>query len=358
MSGEGNDMALRVGAEFTNMEFANTYNATAKDFDICGMSRFQCLGGRFTNALGETFMHKYDPVQGEGAMLHILVRAMTQEVRAGRGPISFDLRGMSEEDKDLSRRMLPMFFEACASKGVDPFSEPVEWIPGFMGSTSCGAGLTLKSFSCDTTIPGLFAAGDMANQGLVMGAIAGPGGINLGWALVTGWKAGEGAAEACEGQAQLPVDEAQLAALKEKTFAKFGHKGHMSVGDAIYRIQSLTIPAKYNIIRSEASLREALAGLDEVERDIEANVAVRDMHELMLYHELHGMLATARLTFTSALQRKESRGSHYREDYTETDGEHWNVWLKSSFKDGKIVVEAEPIPLEKFERYGLDVLPR
>lgn len=123
-----------------------------------------------------------------------------------------------------------------------------------------------------------------------MGAIAGPGGINLGWALVTGWKAGEGAAEACEGQAQLPVDEAQLAALKEKNFAKFGHKGHMSVGDAIYRIQSLTIPAKYNIIRSEASLREALAGLDEVERDIEANVAVRDMHELMLYHELHGML--------------------------------------------------------------------
>ena len=156
----------------------------------------------------------------------------------------------------------------------------------------------------------------------------------------------------------FPVDEAQIAALKEKTFAKFGHKGHMSVGDAIYRIQSLTIPAKYNIIRSEASLREALAGLDEVERDIEANVAVRDMHELMLYHELHGMLATARLTFTSALQRKESRGSHYREDYTETDGEHWNVWLKSSFKDGKIVVEAEPIPLEKFERYGLDVLPR
>lgn len=70
VSGEGNDMALRVGAEFTNMEFANTYNATAKDFDICGMSRFQCLGGRFTNALGETFMHKYDPVQGEGAQLH------------------------------------------------------------------------------------------------------------------------------------------------------------------------------------------------------------------------------------------------------------------------------------------------
>lgn len=120
-------------------------------------------------------MHKYDPVQGEGAMLHILVRAMTQEVRAGRGPISFDLRGMSEEDKDLSRRMLPMFFEACASKGVDPFSEPVEWIPGFMGSTSCGAGLTLKSFSCDTTIPGLFAAGTWPIRALSWAQLPGPG---------------------------------------------------------------------------------------------------------------------------------------------------------------------------------------
>ena len=64
VSGEGNDMALRVGAEFTNMEFANTYNATAKDFDICGMSRFQCLGGRFTNALGETFMPQVRPRAG------------------------------------------------------------------------------------------------------------------------------------------------------------------------------------------------------------------------------------------------------------------------------------------------------
>ena len=154
------------------------------------------------------------------------------------------------------------------------------------------------------------------------------------------------------------MDEAQIAALKEKTFAKLGHKGTMSVGDAIYRIQSLTIPAKYNIIRSEESLKEALAGLDEIEREVEADVAVRDTHELMLYHELHGMLSTARLTFVSALQRKESRGSHFREDYAEIDGDHWNVWLKSSLKGGEIVVEAEPIPFEKFQRYGLDVLPR
>lgn len=356
--GEGTDMALRVGAEFTNMEFSNTYNATAKDFDICGMSRFQRLGGRFTNALGETFMHKYDPEHGEGAILHILVRAMTLEVRAGRGPIYFDLKGMSDEDKELSRRIIPTFFTACASNGVDPFVEPVEWIPGFMGSTSCGSGLTLQTCQCDTTIPGLFAAGDMANQGLVMGALAGPGGINLGWALVTGWNAGLGAAQACKNSELIPIDEAQVTTLKEKTFAKLGNQGRMTVSDAIYRIQALTIPAKYNIIRSEESMKEALAGLDEVERDIEDKIIVRDTHELMLYHELHGMLSTARLTFVSALQRKESRGSHFREDFTELDRENGNVWLKSSLNDGQITVKAEPIPYEKFERYGLAVVSR
>lgn len=355
--GEGNDMALRVGAEFTNMEFSNTYNATAKHFDISGMSRFQRLGGRFTNALGESFMHKYDPEHGEGAMLHILVRAMTMEVRAGRGPIYFDLKAMSEEDRELSRRIIPAFFEACASHGVDPFEEPVEWMPGFMGSTSCGSGLTLRSFACDTTVPRLFASGDMANKCVVMGGIAGPGAINLGWALVSGWKAGCGAAEACEGKNLLHADEKQIAAIKEKTFAKLGHAGRLSITDAINRIQSFTIPAKYNIIRSEKSLKEALAGIEAAGRDIEANIEVRDTHELMLYHELHGMLATARLTFESALERKESRGSHYREDYDKID-ENWNVWLKSRLKNGKIEITKEPIPYEKFERYGLTVLPR
>lgn len=172
-SGEGNTMALQAGAEFTNMEFSNCYNSTARDFDICGMSRFQRLGGRFTNALGEPFMDRYDPINKDGALLHVLVRAMTTEVREGRGPIYFNLKNMSEEDRELSYRIVPTFFAACKSCGIDPFKDSVEWIPGFMGSTSSGSGLTLKSFACDTTVPRLFAAGDMANQGLLIGSIAG-----------------------------------------------------------------------------------------------------------------------------------------------------------------------------------------
>ena len=96
--------------------------------------------------------------------------------------------------------------------------------------------------------------------------------------------------------------------------------------------------------------------MDEIERDIEKEIVVRNTHELMLYHELRGMLTTARLTFTSALARKESRGSHYRTDYPDMKSE-WNVWLKSRLKDGKIEITQEPIPTDKFERYGLPVYP-
>ena len=355
-SGEGNTMALQAGAEFTNMEFSNCYNSTARDFDICGMSRFQRLGGRFTNALGEAFMDRYDPVNKDGALLHILVRAMTTEVREGRGPIYFNLKNMKEEDRELSYRIVPTFFAACKSCGIDPFKDSVEWIPGFMGSTSSGSGLTLKSFACDTTGPRLFAAGDMANQGLLIGSIAGAGAVHLGWATISGFRAGEGAARACEGAELLPVDEAQVESIREKTFAKLGHEGHLSIADAIYRIQSCVIPAKYNIIRCGEDLREALAALDQIEKDIEKEIIVRDTHELMLYHELRGMLTTARLTFTSALERRESRGSHYRTDYPDMDKE-WNVWLKSKLKDGKIEITREPVPAEKFERYGIPVYP-
>ena len=355
-SGEGNTMALQVGAEFTNMEFSNCYNSTAKEFDICGMSRFQRLGGRFTNALGEPFMDRYDPINKDGALLHILVRAMTMEVQAGRGPIYFNLKNMKEEDRELSYRIVPTFFAACKSCGIDPFKDSVEWIPGFMGSTSSGSGLTLKSFACDTTVPRLFASGDMANQGLLIGSIAGAGAVHLGWATISGFRAGEGAAKACEGIELLPIDEEQVNTIREKTFAKLGREGHLSIDEAIYRIQSCVIPAKYNIIRSGESLREALEKLDRIADDIENEIIVRNTHELMLYHELLGMLTTARLTFTSALERKESRGSHYRTDYPDMD-KQWNVWLKSRLKDGKIEVTREAIPAEKFERYGLPVYP-
>ena len=345
VSGEGNDMALRVGAEFTNMEFANTYNATAKDFDICGMSRFQCLGGRFTNALGETFMHKYDPVQGEGAMLHILVRAMTQEVRAGRGPISFDLRGMSEEDKDLSRRMLPMFFEACASKGVDPFSEPVEWIPGFMGSTSCGAGLTLKSFSCDTTIPGLFAAGETAG-----------GNPNkfVGGCCAEGKLAARGAIAYMKDLELPPLDMAAVEQEKARVYAPLLARDEdgvrpVEMKERLQRLMDEYAGGVSQFYRTnEERLDYALKHIAMLQSQF-GYLRARDLHELMQAHETMDRVDVAEAVVHHLKARKETRwaGWQTRSDYPERDDANFDCFIESRRDPATGKVETFTRPYEQ-----------
>ena len=89
LCGEGIRLAEDVGAEFTNMEFSNTYNTTSKYFDLYGMGLFPQYGAKFVNGTGEYFMERYDPVHKDNCLLNILLRAMATEIREGRGPISF-----------------------------------------------------------------------------------------------------------------------------------------------------------------------------------------------------------------------------------------------------------------------------
>ena len=89
LCGEGIRLAEDVGAEFTNMEFSNTYSTTSKYFDLYGMGLFPQYGAKFVNGTGEYFMERYDPVHKDNCLLNILLRAMATEIREGRGPISF-----------------------------------------------------------------------------------------------------------------------------------------------------------------------------------------------------------------------------------------------------------------------------
>ena len=355
LCGEGIRLAEDVGAEFTNMEFSNTYNTTSKYFDLYGMGLFPQYGAKFVNGTGEYFMERYDPVHKDNCLLNILLRAMATEIREGRGPISFDMSLIPVEKRQEIRDAVPMFFEAFASKDIDPFAKPLEWVPAFIGAASCGSGLTLKSFDCDTSVPGLYAAGDTANEGLIIGASNGPGGINMSWALVTGWKAGEAAGRAAKLKEPVPASPETVKAALDETFAKLGHTGNLDIGDAVQKIQSVVIPARYNIVRSRESLQDALARLDAVEQEIENEIIVRDTHELMSYHELPGMLSTARMTYRAALLRTESRGSHFREDYPEQDNKNWLVWTQIMKKDGGYEIRTEPVQFEKFEHFGLDI---
>ncbi len=119
--------------------------------------------------------------------------------------------------------------------------------------------------------------------------------------------------------------------------------------------EGVTIPARFNIIRSAESLKEALAGLEHLEHEIIPKVEVRDYHKLMNYHELLGMLTTANLTYRCALLREESRGSHYREDFPHRDNQNWLKWTRSKCLNGDIRVETVPAPVEKYKLYSIEI---
>lgn len=354
--GEAYSMAYRHGAELMHMEYSNNYNSTYRYFDIYGMSRFQRLGGKFTNARGDRFMARYDPELGDGSHLHTLAIAMAKEVREGRGPIYFDLRDMKEEDRHLSRKLLPLLFDMFNQAQIDIFGRPLEWIPGFQGTVATGSGIRLMDYNCATNVNGLFAAGDAACEGLVIGGITGPGAINLSWAIVTGYRAGEGAAHLARDRGQGGPSRQLLDELKDRTFVHLRKKGgKLSPQDVYYRLQDITIGWDKNIIRHGKRLKTSLEELEQVRAEMIPRMRVDDFHQLMRAHEVEATHLTTEMITRSALFRTESRASHYREDFPETDNVNWLKWIvvKKSGKGMELIKINAPIKAFKEHNVSL-----
>jgi len=351
--GEGYALAYRNGAKLMNMEYSNCYNSTYRYFDIYGLSRFQRLGGKFTNALGERFMSKYDPELGDGAFLHTIAIAMAKEVMEGRGPIYFDLTEMSEEDRSLSRKLLPMLFEMFDQAGVDPFKERLEWIPGFQGSIGTGSGLMLTDEFCSTNIKGLYAAGDAACEGLVIGGINGPGAINLSWAIVTGYRSGEGGARLAKSIEFKKPEDALINDCQKSTFRFLLKDGEISPQEVYYQLQESVIGWDKSIIRHRDRLNESLNRIKIVEEELIPKIRASDFHQLMRCHEVEATLITTEMVLRSALLREESRAAHFREDYPETDNLNWLKWIVVEKNKDGMKFETIDIPKKNYEKYGI-----
>lgn len=351
--GEGYALAYKNGAKLMNMEYSNCYNSTYRYFDVYGLSRFQRLGGKFTNALGEHFMSKYDPELADGAFLHTIAFAMTKEVMEGRGPIYFDLTEMKEEDQRLSRKLLPMLFEMFEKAGVDPFKEPLEWIPGFQGSIGTGSGIMLLDEFCSSNIKGLYAAGDSACEGLVIGGINGPGAINLSWAIITGFRSGEGGARLARSIHFKKPSESLIDDLQKRTFRFLKKDGRITPQDIYYKLQDTVIGWDKSIIRHRDRLIECIDKLKSIEEELIPEMKASDFHELMRCHEVEATLITTEMVLRSALLRTESRAAHYREDYPKTDNVNWLKWIIVEKDERGMKFKTIDIPKMNYERYGV-----
>jgi succinate dehydrogenase/fumarate reductase flavoprotein subunit len=315
-TGDGMAMAWRAGATVVDMEMYQ-FHPTGL---LAGASRmtgmvleegFRGAGGILTNALGERFMQRYDPVRLERATRDIVSRSSYLEINAGRGTpaggVKLDVTHLGRER--IGRDFAGML-ERCLDFGYDLRTEPVEVSPTahfHMGGVRIDA-------SCRSSLPGLLVAGEDA--GGVHGANR-LGGNGVAESTVFGAIAGQTAArEAIE--VQMPDVDAQHAAeVDRQALAPLDQTNDEDPCAIRARLEELMWD-QVGLVRDGRGLCRALDELALL-RDRAKVVRVPDfMAHNQAWAEaldVRNLLEVAALTARSALERRESRGAHYRSDF-------------------------------------------
>ena len=303
-TGDGYAMGWRAGAELIDMEQIQFHPTGAVyPWDARGRLVTEAVrgeGGVLKNSLGERFMARYDPVKMELSTRDVVARACATEIMEGRGtPHGGVWLDVSHLPARQIEERLPVMLEQFLKYGVDIRTEPMEVAPTahhIMG------GLRIDPF-CQTTLPGLYACGEVA--GGVHGANR-LGGNALAETQVFGARAGGSASKASVQDISAPQDQVG-AALSMMD-------GYLS-GDVLpdvvkHELQTIMWRGA-GIFRSKVVLEETKVGLDHLSRK---KLKAVDPSGLIDCCITRNMIDTARLIVTAALLRDESRGAHVRTD--------------------------------------------
>jgi succinate dehydrogenase / fumarate reductase flavoprotein subunit len=373
-TGDGHAMALRGGADLIDMECVQ-FHPTGMVWppSVRGILVTEGVrgdGGTLRNSAGERFMFRYIPEffraetaddEAEADRWYEdkknnrrtpdllprdeVARAINAEVKAGRGSphggVFLDI--CTRRSPDYIRRRLPsMYHQFKELAGVDITKEPMEVGP------TCHYVMGGVRVDADTTaavgVAGLFAAGEVA------GGMHGSnrlGGNSLSDLLVFGRRAGHYAAEhARAAKGTLAVDARQVDAAVREIMAPVGRK----TGENPYEIQrdlQEVMQTLVGIIRTESELKEALVRIGRLEEraarvGVEGGLTYNPGWHLAL--DLQNLIAVSGAIALAALERRESRGGHTRDDYPAADPRFGKVNVVVRMRDGQLGVVQEPLP--------------
>ena len=376
-TGDGTAVVYRRGIPLEDMEFFQFHPTGIYRMGILITEGVRGEGGVLLNNEGKRFMEEYAPTVKDLASRDVVSRAMYLEMKNGKGiggkrylyldatPATInkyaELDGRTNPDgspyKITGEQLLaklPDIVDFCRTYlGVDPVTQPMPVQPTAhytMGGIPTNKYGEVVVDDKNTVFPGLYAAGEVA-------CVSVHGANRLGTnslldLVVFGKYAGLRAAEFAQGADYVPLPDDPTAFSREQFDGLRHGSGKENVFDIGNEMKSVMFD-DVGVFRTEDGMKAALAKVNELQERFK-EIKVQDTGkifntELLNAWEMWNLLDMAEVITASALNRKESRGGHARDDYPERDDENWLKHTLVWKKNGKLTIGYKPVVMTRFE---------
>lgn len=355
-TGDGACMAYRAGAEIEGFEFRHTNAAPTRAQLEERAKIFQ--GGELQDKVID-ITKKYPHVTLQSGWFWPTINAANEpavwygagDIHAGKGPLYHDLTHWTEKLAEHHRS----YFERVGSEeskliGLDYFNGGLLHYPSArqeLNTPIGAAGIWPINKYCQSSLPGLLAAGGSCAT-MMSGAKYGGMGLGQTGGAVTGARAAQGAYDYIQTLEDFELDEEMVSRTREiVTLPARRNMGHEPAW-LTHVLQNTMVPYYVLIYKHEKRMQAAYTMVKFMDDELAPNLYAKDPHDWRMAYEVKNMLLNAQLQLQSSIYRKESRASHFREDYPRRCDPEWLVWvIVKKDENGEMVFRKEPIP-ERF----------